>query len=325
MGRDVRVAVIGCGYWGKNLVRNFFELGVLEAVCDEQKVVAKEMAETYNVKALTFNEVIESNVDAVVIASPASKHAEHVKQSLLAGKHVFVEKPIAISVKDAEELCLIANKVNKNLMVGHLLQYHPAYQKLKQLVLGNKLGKLQYIYSNRLSLGKIRTEENVLWSFAPHDISMVLGIVDSEPAQVWSSGSSFFDKEIEDTATLHLLFKNGLKGHVFASWFHPYKEQRFVVIGDKSIAVFDDCLPWDKKLQLYNHKVKWENSFPIIEKSNPINVELTEVEPLKNECQHFLNSIIENKNPLTSGEEGLKVLRVLDAAETSLKKKVRLI
>jgi len=321
MGSAIRVAVIGCGYWGKNLVRNFSEQGVLYAVCDEKKVVAKEMAETYDVKALTFNEVIESNVDAVVIASPASKHAEHVKQSLLAGKHVFVEKPIAISVKDAEELCLIANKVNKKLMVGHLLQYHPAYQKLKQLVLGNKLGKLQYIYSNRLSLGKIRTEENVLWSFAPHDISMVLGIVDSEPAQVWSSGSSFFDKEIEDTATLHLLFKNGLKAHVFASWFHPYKEQRFVVIGDKSIAVFDDCLPWDKKLQLYNHKVKWENSFPVIEKSNPIPVDLTEVEPLKNECQHFLNSIIENKNPLTSGEEGLKVLRVLDAAEISLKKK----
>ena len=318
----IRVAVIGCGYWGKNLVRNFFELGVLHAVCDEKEVVAKEMAKTYNVKALSLTEVAESNIDAVVISSPAFKHAEHVKRFLLSGKHVFVEKPLAINVKDAEELCAIANKVDKKLMVGHLLQYHTAYQKLKQLVSENKLGKLQHIYSNRLSVGKIRTEENVLWSFAPHDISMVLGIVGSDPEQVWSTGSSFFNKEIEDVATLHLSFKDNLKAHVFVSWFHPYKEQRFVVVGDKSIAVFDDCLSWDKKLQFYNHKVKWENSFPMIDKSNPIAIELPEIEPLKNECQHFLNSIIENRNAITFGEEGLKVLRVLDAAELSLKKKI---
>ena len=321
MNNTIKVAVIGCGYWGKNLVRNFFELGALQAICDENEAVAQQMAETYKVKSLTLAQVAESKIEAVVIASPAFKHAEHVKQFLLAGKHVFVEKPLAINVQDAEELCVIAKKVGRKLMVGHLLQYHPAYQKLKQLVLENELGKLQHIYSNRLGVGKIRTEENVLWSFAPHDISMILGIVGNSPEQVLSTGSSFFNKEIEDTAMLHLSFKNNLKAHIFVSWFHPYKEQRLVVIGDKSMAIFDDCLPWDKKLQLYNHKVKWENDVPMIEKFNPISVELPEVEPLRNECQHFLNMIIQDKQATSCGEEGLRVLRVLDAAETSLKKK----
>ena len=314
----IKISVVGCGYWGKNLVRNFAELGVLESVCDTNEKLSSDTSNLYNVPCLAFDMVLKSDVDGIVIASPASQHSDLARQALLAGKHVFVEKPLAINLEEAKELCQIAKDTGKKLMVGHLLQYHPAYLELKKLVTSDKLGKIQYIYSNRLSFGKIRTEENVLWSFSPHDISMILGLVGELPEMVNATGSAFISKGIDDIATAHLVFKNDIKAHISVSWLHPYKEQKITVIGTKAMAVFDDCLPWESKLQLYDHKIKWLNGVPFSQKGDSTNVPCSEAEPLKNECIHFINSIATNADPITCGEEGLRVLKVLSAAQISM-------
>ena len=205
-----QVAVIGCGYWGKNLIRNFSVLGALGAVCDDDDSVASAFSIEYRVPKLTFDEVLKSNVSSVVIAAPAELHFKLANKALNAGKNVYVEKPLALAVPEAEELCKIAERLGKILMVGHLLQYHPGFKKLKEMVLNGVLGKIQYIYSNRLSYGKLRNEEDVIWSFAPHDISMILSLVGKEPNLVKTESTNIVQADIADIATLHLEFPSGL-------------------------------------------------------------------------------------------------------------------
>ncbi len=314
----VQVCVIGCGYWGKNLVRNFAQLGVLAAVCDANKSLAEKASQEYRVPQLSFEEVLKSEIGAVVIATPAVQHFELTKRALEAGKHVFVEKPLALDVKEAQVLCQIAADVNRTLMVGHLLQYHPAFLALKELVTKGTLGKLQYIYSNRLNLGKFRNEENILWSFAPHDISMILGLVGELPETVYATGACHLNHQIQDVTTTHMTFHNGIQAHIFVSWLHPYKEQKLVVVGDGGMAVFDDSLPWDEKLKIYPHKVTWIDGVPQAQKADSIEVDLEVAEPLKLECEHFIESIENSVKPRTDGQEGLRVLQVLDASQESL-------
>lgn len=313
-----KISVVGCGHWGKNLVRNFAELGTLHSVCDANQALAIKTSEIYGVPAYTIEQVLQSSCDAVVIAAPAVQHFDLTQKALKAGKHVFVEKPLSLKVEEARKLCDLALEVRRTLMVGHLLQYHPGFLELKHLIKKGNLGRLQYIYSNRLNLGKFRNEENILWSFAPHDISMILSLIGDLPETVYATGACHLNPRIHDVTTTHMGFKNGVQAHIFVSWLHPYKEQKLVVVGDRGMAVFDDGLPWGEKLKIYPHQVSWVDGLPQPEKADVLHVPLEVSEPLKLECQHFIDCIQQGMLPRTDGEEGLRVLQVLDAAQQSL-------
>ena len=316
--QKLKIGVVGCGHWGKNLVRNFSDLGVLQYVCDTNRTHSQEIAKKYNVGSKTIAELLKTDIDGVVIATPAEEHYIIAKACLQKEKHVFVEKPLSLKVSEAKELYKLSKKKKKVLMVGHLLQYHSAFSKLKKMVSEGKLGKLNYIYSNRLNLGKFRNEENILWSFAPHDISMILSLADDLPETVYATGVSHLNQDIHDVTTTHLKFKNGLQAHVFVSWLHPFKEQKLIVVGDKSMAVFDDGLSWADKLKIYPHKVNWINGLPHPQKAEFKSIKLDENEPLKVECDTFINSIKNKNEPITDGKEGINVLKVLDASQKSL-------
>jgi len=316
----VRVGVAGCGAWGRNLIRTFHALGSLAAVHDPNPDSAAPAAEQYGVAAHSFDELLaDSEIDAIVIAAPAVEHARLARLVLEAGKHVFVEKPLALDVAEAAAVCELADSMERVLMVGHLLQYHPAFQALEAMVAEGVLGRLQYVYSNRLNFGRIRREENILWSFAPHDISMMLRLARCEPDTVTAVGSPFLHRDIADVTTTHLSFPNGIKGHVFVSWLHPFKEQKLVVIGDHGMAVFDDGEDWDTKLVHYPHEVAWRDGIPSPAKANAIPIPLVPAEPLIRECEHFLSSVATGGTPRTDGREAIRVLRVLDAAERSMR------
>ncbi|MBI9082615.1 MAG: Gfo/Idh/MocA family oxidoreductase [Desulfobacterales bacterium] len=322
MGHDnLGVAVIGSGYWGKNLVRNYHDIGALRLICDKNESLLAGYKETYPKidVCLALNEVLNrADIDAVVIATPAETHFSLAREALLAGKHVYVEKPLVLDENQAEELILTAENQGLILMVGHLLQYHPVFIRLKEMVNSGELGRINYIYSNRLNLGKIRREENILWSFAPHDISMILTLAGETPETVLTTGGNYLHKRIADVTTTHLEFPSGLRAHIFVSWLHPFKEQKLVVVGDRKMAVFDDMLAWKDKLLLYPHTIRWEKNMPLPDKGKPERVEIEQAEPLRQECEHFLSCIRDKTNPQTDGREGLGVLRVLNASQRSL-------
>ncbi|NQT35033.1 Gfo/Idh/MocA family oxidoreductase, partial [bacterium] len=308
---NINVAVIGMGYWGKNLVRNLYEIGVLKAVSDSDLSRSVTVEEKY--PGVEFQQDYKSvlnddNIQAVVIATPAVTHYEIAKQALEVGKDVFVEKPLALDVAQGEELISLAAQRHQILMVGHILNYHPAVIELKRLINKGTLGRIQYIYSNRLNIGKIRTEENILWSFAPHDISVMLGLLGEEPCEVSCNGGAYLNKDIADVTMSEFLFPSGVRAHIYVSWLHPFKEQRLVVIGSEKMAVFDDTV--EDKLKIYPHKVEWKNRIPTAIKAEAEVVSLADAEPLRSECEHFLECIRERKSPLSDGYEGLKVLRV---------------
>lgn len=320
--RVPKIAILGCGYWGKNLVRNFHELGHLFAVSDLHVPLAEEIASQYDVQCLAWDEIVNTpEIDAVVIATPAVSHAIFAKQALEAGKHVFVEKPLALKLSDATVLCQLAKQFDRRLMVGHLLQYHPVFQKLKALIQQGSLGRIQYVYSNRLNFGKIRREEDILWSFAPHDISMILSIIGSEPESVEAIGGYYLHKTIADVTTTHLTFSGGEQAHIFVSWLHPFKEQKLIVVGDRGMAVFDDGQAWQNKLALYPHQVEWREGMPLPAKAEAVYIEVEAAEPLREECKHFIHCILNQQSPITDGEEGLRVLKILNKATHSLAKK----
>jgi predicted dehydrogenase len=312
------IAVIGCGHWGKNLVRNFAELGSLVAVCDPNDQLAQSYAEEYNVGNLSFTEIINDEaIEGVVFAVPAPLHAPMAMEAMNAGKHVYVEKPLAMNKAEAEAMIASAEENAVQLMVGHLLQYHPIFMAVRELVESGELGSLSYIYSNRLSFGKVRSEEDVIWSFAPHDISMILSLTGQQPEAVMTQSSSILQPDIADVATVHMEFKSALKAHISVSWLHPYKEQKLVVVGKDAMAVFDDTKPWDEKLALYRHVVQSADGLSNLDKAAVEYLEVPQSEPLRNECQHFLDVVSGNVGPLTDGDEGLRVLKVLSAASLS--------
>ncbi len=317
----IRLAVIGAGYWGKNLVRNFAQLKVLQTICDNDQTLLNSFKKNYSVKyAADWKEVLkDKSINAVAIATPAVSHYKIAKQALLAKKDVFVEKPLALNVKEAEELIALAAKEKRILMADHILQYHPAVVKLKTLIDKGVLGKLQYIYSHRLNIGKLRREENILWSFAPHDISVILRLVGQEPKKVRAFGEAYLQKGIYDTTMTDLTFHDRLKAHIFVSWLHPFKEQKLVVIGDKNMAVFND-LEEKNKLLLYPHKVRWVNRIPVADKAQAQIIPLEKKEPLKEACLHFLDCVKKRKTPQTDGREALAVLKILKEAQSTLDK-----
>ncbi len=316
-----KVCVIGSGYWGKNLVRNFHDLGALTMVCDKNPESVASMCASYEgiQGCQALNEVLSNyTVEAVAIATPAETHFAIAREALLAGKHAYIEKPLVLSEAEGRELIGLARERGLTLMVGHLLQYHPAFIKLRELAASGELGRINYIYSHRLNLGKIRREENIFWSFAPHDISMLLSLAGEMPEIVRTSGGNYLHNNIADVTMTDMKFPSGLRAHIFVSWLHPFKEQKFVVVADRKMAVFDDTLPWGEKLLLYPHRIHWEAGMPIPEKADAERVALEEGEPLRTECEHFLHCIATGETPRTDGEEGLRVLNVLNAGQRSL-------
>lgn len=314
-------AVIGCGYWGKNLVRNFHELKSLYAICDVDEEKLKSLKEKYSDLTVfkDYKILLENpEVEAVVISTPAATHYSLVKETLQAGKDVFVEKPIALNYREGEELVSLAKEKDKILMVGHILDYHPAITKLKEMIDKGELGKINYIYSNRLNLGKFRTEENILWSFAPHDISIILHLLNEMPQEVSAHGGNYLNPNVTDVTVTNLDFPSGAKAHIFVSWLHPYKEQKLVIIGDKKMIMFDDVDP-DNKLFLYEHKIDWIERLPVPRPEGTLPVKIEKEEPLKKECEHFIECLKSRKAPKTDGNEGLRVLKILEACQESLR------
>jgi predicted dehydrogenase len=312
------VAVIGCGYWGKNLVRNFNLLEALAMVCDatlDGRALAADLVPGVEVADSAEQALSDAKIKGVVIATPAETHYELASRALNAGKDVFVEKPLALTYEQGAHLVRLADERRRILMVGHVLEYHPAIRRMLELVRTGELGKVQYIYSNRLSLGKVRREENILWSFAPHDVAIILRLMGSLPFQVAACGGSYLHPNIADVTVTNLLFDNGVRAHIHVSWLHPFKEQRLVVIGSKKMASFDDVA---KRLVLYDQRVELQagQSVPIKGKGEEVAFDANE--PLRLECQAFLEAVSTRQPALTDGHSGLRVLKVLQAAQRSL-------
>jgi UDP-2-acetamido-3-amino-2,3-dideoxy-glucuronate N-acetyltransferase len=255
----------------------------------------------------------------VVVATPPETHARLALEALRAGKDVLVEKPMALTVADGERLQETAEGLGRVLMVGHVLEYHPAVRKLQELVDEGAFGRILYVYSNRVNLGRIRAGSNALWSFAPHDVALTLRLVRSMPEDVTSHGGTFVTAGLADVTLTSLRFPNGVRGHLFVSWLHPFREQRFVVVGEQQMAVFDDTRPWPDKLTCYSHRVDGVNTqMPVTQRADARPVPLQEMEPLRAECEHFLHCVRTRQRPLTDGASGVRVLRVLEAAQRSL-------
>lgn len=319
MNNQPNIALLGCGYWGKNLARNFSSLGVLKVICDPSEAGRARAAE------LAPEAIIESEfeavfkdptIEAVAIATPAETHCQLAISAMEAGKDVFVEKPLALTYSEGRRMEKRAQDLNRILMVGHLLEYHPAILKMRELISDGELGRINYIYSNRLNFGKIRTEENALWSFAPHDIAIILRLIGDLPLEVTCVGGSYITPNLADVTVSNLHFPTGVRAHVFVSWLNPFKEQKLVVVGDQKMAVFDDTSP-NEKLVLYDQRVDLEYRAPVLQKGDATVVKLDADEPLRSECAHFIECVAEHKSPLTDARSGNNVLRVLQACEVS--------
>jgi len=317
---DIQVAVLGCGYWGQNLVRNFHALGALRVVCDPSeagRARARELAPGVEVRDELTAVLTRPDIHAVVLATPAETHEPLALQVLAAGKDVLVEKPMALNHQQGLRMHTAAEKAGRILMVGHLLEFHPAVLKLREMLAAGTLGKVNYIYSNRLNFGKIRIEENALWSFAPHDIAVILRLVGELPLEVTCTGGSYLTPNLADVTVSCLHFRSGLRAHIFVSWLNPFKEQKLVVVGDKQMAVFNDVVKTDK-LMLYDQRVELNQRQPVLQKGGESAVPLAAGEPLRAECEHFLDCVRTRRGPLTDSASGIAVLRVLQACQVSL-------
>ena len=316
--REPKIAVFGCGSWGKNIVRTVHKLGYLAAVVEPSEA-GRETAAALTTEIPVFDNpeaVLEdATISGVMISTPAETHYALAKNAILAGKDVFVEKPMTIDLGEAQSLVELAETEGRLLMVGHLLEYHPAICKIEDMVQSGELGNVQYIVSNRLNLGKLRTEENVLWSFAPHDLSVIVRLMQSTPTEIVATGGTFLTPGIADTTVTQLGFENGSRAHVFVSWLHPFKEQKLVVVGDKKMVTFCDMT---KELTLHDQRVDWQDSMPVPVKGDGVTVAFSDEMPLDIECQHFADCISHQRQPRTDGRNGLRILSILHDAQRSL-------
>ena len=317
-----QIALVGCGYWGKHLCRNFHALGALAAVVDATEngqATARTIAPDIQITDSLDDVLRNEQIQGVALATPAETHAELALHAMQAEKDVLVEKPMALTLEDAEKVQAVAFQTNKVLMVGHLLEYHPAVLKLRELIDSEELGKINYIYSNRLNFGKVRTEENALWSFAPHDVAVILRLMGQSPTQVSATGGSYLTSGLADTTVSNLRFSDESRAHIFVSWLHPFKEQRLVVVGDEKMAIFNDVAPFGEKLMLYPQTVEFDGAVPLLKKEEAVFVDHSDTEPLREECKHFLDCIQSRNQPLTNAQSGIDVLQVLHACQQSIK------
>jgi predicted dehydrogenase len=305
------IAVVGCGYWGSNHARTFAELGALYAVSDRHQDRADALAHMHGVKAVAFDDVLgDPAIDGVVLALPPQYHADLAIAALEAGKHVLVEKPIALSVADARRVVEAAEKTELVAMTGHVLRFHPAFEALEAMIGAGDLGAVRYIHSHRVGLGKFHAENDALWDIAPHDLSLILAITGEKPISVRGVGSAMLNR-LSDFAHLHLQFTSGVRSHVFASRLNPYRERRLTVIGSKAMAVFDDVAPWNQKLAIYHHKLWEDDNGWQSEMVDPDYVDIPDGMPLTRECAHFLECIATGTPARTPVSDGLAVIEIL--------------
>ena len=326
----VRVGVVGLGYWGPNLARNFDRLpGAELAYCcdlDEENLAKARSLYPNTVVTDDYEQLLaDDTLDAIVVATSVPTHYPLGKRSLEAGKHTFIEKPIALKAADAEDLLATAEAKGVKLMVGHLLEYHPAVRKLKELVDGGSLGKVYYVYANRLNLGKVRTDENALWSFAPHDISVLNFLIGEEPEEVSARGECYLQDGVEDVVFGYIKYPSGVVGHLHVSWLDPHKSRKITVVGSEKMVVFDD-MEADRKVTVYDKgatttRTKFDSygEFVTLHFGDIHIPRIGNEEPLRVEAQHFVDCIANDQPVLSDGRDALNVVRVLDAMERSLR------
>ena len=325
----VRVAVVGAGYWGINHVRAFTRVpdAELVAICDPDAAAlerASKLAPNARLEPSYAALLADASVDAVVLATPAVMHAEQAIAALRRGKHVFVEKPMALTTADAQAMVATAEAAGHTLMVGHLMLYHPGYDKLRELVVSGEIGQVLYLYSLRVNLGRLRRDENALWSFAPHDLSMILDLVGAQPVTVAARGESYLQPGIEDVVFVSLAFPGREMAQIQLSWLDPRKERRLTVVGSRKMVELDDVHPTEK-LRIYDKGYDRPPSFTqygeyLTVRHGDIHIpRLDMAEPLDLECRHFVHCAATGTAPRTGGAHGLAVVGVLEAAQQSLK------
>jgi UDP-2-acetamido-3-amino-2,3-dideoxy-glucuronate N-acetyltransferase len=320
----VKVAVVGCGAWGKNHLRVFDSLGALCMACDEDEGKLYEVHKAYPDVRCTpyFKTVLKSSVvRGVVIATPSQEHYRMALEALEAGKDVLVEKPLALRYKEGEALVRLAAKRERLLMVGHILLFHPAVEKMKALLAEGAVGEVEYLYSNRLNFGKVRTEESALWSFAPHDLAAFLYLLGKLPREVTTTGGAYLQPRVADVTVTNLEFAEGVRAHLYVSWLHPFKEQRMVLVGDKGMLVFDDLAK--DRLVLFQRRLDRTDGGWVAHKPEGKPVQVSSEEPLLREDRHFLDCIARRRKPRSDGESALAVLKILEASQRSLEARGR--
>jgi predicted dehydrogenase len=325
-----RIGVAGLGYWGPNLARNFDRLPDVELawLCDESAEALDRYGGAFPSARTTtsLDDLLsDGSLDAVALATPVATHAELARLVLDAGKHCFVEKPLAQSLEEAELVVDAARAAGRMLMVGHLLEYHPGVEKLNELIASGELGQVRYIYSNRLNLGQLRRDENALWSLGAHDVSVILRLAAEEPYECRAVGESYVNEGIEDVVFCYLRFPSGLAAHMHLSWLDPHKERRFTVVGSKRMATFDD-MELERKVTVYDKGFDEDYSSygEYIARSGDIfSPRVSNEEPLRIECRHFLDCVRTGVAPRSGSESGLRVVRVLEALQRSLRESSR--
>ena len=323
---STRIGVVGLGYWGPNLARNFDRLpgAELRWICDQSEEARERWGAAFpntRVSADLDELLADPELEAVVVATHVPSHAALATRVLAAGKHCFVEKPLAYSVAEGEQVVAAGREAGKVLMVGHLLEYHPGVEKLKEVADSGDLGEIHYLYSNRLNLGKLRPDENALWSLGAHDVSVLLHLAGGEePSECEARGESYMQPGIEDVVFCYLRFPSGLAAHLHLSWLDPHKERRFTVVGSKKMATFDD-MEIERKVTVYDKGFdqKYESYGEYVTRSGDIwSPHVSNEEPLRIECRHFIERIADGGEPRSGGESGLRVVRVLEALQRSL-------
>lgn len=329
MKRVVTLACVGAGYWGKNLVRVFEGLpdARLKTICDSSAVILESMQNQYHEVEVCaeYSEVLaDPEIEAVVLAVPAVRHFEAAKQALEAGKHVYVEKPMTLCSAEAEDLVELAERESRVLMVGHLLEYHPAVQVLKKLIDDGELGEIYYLYAQRVNLGIVRRDENALWSLAPHDVSVLLYLLGQEPDTVSARGACYLQDGVEDVVFVNLHFADGKMAQVQVSWLDPHKIRQLTIVGSQKMVVFDDMASSDK-VRIYDKSAERRDEYEsygdaiTLRFGDVVIPHISMAEPLRLEAQHFVECVREAKTPRSDGRDGLRVVRVLEAAQRSLK------
>jgi predicted dehydrogenase len=321
----IRMGVVGLGYWGPNLARNFAGIAGCELawLCDGSEEALERVGRAFPGARRTgsIEELLaDEELDAVALATPVPSHGELAVRVVQAGKHCFVEKPLATTVGEAEQAVAAAQAAGRTLMVGHLLEYHPAVERLKGLVAGGELGELYYVYGNRLNLGKLRADENALWSLGAHDVSVVLALIEEEPLECVARGSSFVREGVEDVVFCYLSFPSGAVAHLHLSWLDPHKERRLTVVGSQRMATFDD-MQLEGKLTVYDKGFDEDSRSwgEYIARSGDIySPRIPNVEPLRVECEHFVECLRTGAAPRSDGASGVRVVRVLERLQQSL-------
>ena len=314
-----KIALIGCGMWGRNIARNLAGLGALSCVHDAIEERGVSFASQFDSSYRTLEAILDDTaINGIMIASNASTHKELAIKALQAGKQVFIEKPMALTLADAQVIADTVDKTDNQVMVGHLIRYHPAFQTLQQQITSGAVGKVKHIQANRLAMGRIRNSESVLFDLCPHDLSLILALTDGLPDSVICHGVSHISENVVDILSTALGFANGVSAHMQTSWLSPYKEHRLTVTGENGSLVFDDTKPWTEKLVLYQDQITQTGDLFLIERASPLALSVPESEPLRDEVSAFIRLCDEGLLPPTNVHEALNVQKVLEAMQTQL-------